>query len=112
MIQQDMFGNDTYFGSMMVTDMQELPDGSANVHLNMTSDQVQALMSVFIRAAIVEGLNQTEQKTKDFSTNLSIVNKVRDVMEAITLWETSDDYDWTPNVGPKVQELRELLSKT
>lgn len=107
--------NPEVFDTMMVTSVEEQKDGSAIINLEFSEEQRNMLFDVFIREAMIEGLKSVDSKSEKFSEELSIkrqvIDQTRVVLECISHWETSDDYDWSPNVANEVQLLRDLMAR-
>ena len=102
-------------GHSYVSDVKEHKDGSATIQLELTQDQAAILWDVCLRNAIVNGLEKIDGESAAYSEQLAakrhLIDQVRNVMELITTWETTEDFDWTPKVAGEVQVLREMLSK-
>lgn len=98
-----------------VTEVDEHEDGSATISLRLEKQDVDMLMDVMLRNAIVNGLKKADVESFEYSEYLAakskVIDQTRHVVEMITYWETSDDFDWNPMVAAEVQLLRELLAK-
>lgn len=102
-------------GDAFVTDVTENPDGSATIQLQFNREQVDMLFDVCLRQAVVNGLQNIDSKSQEYSEMLSAKNKVieqaRVVTEVLTAWETMEDFDYSPMVAAEVALLRDLLAK-
>ena len=110
-------GNPEVFSNekALVSEVKENMDGSATIQLEFTQEQRDMLFDVCIRNVLVNGLKSIDKESEEYSNELKlrsvVIDQVRLTLEAITLWETSDDVDWVPRCAGEVQILREMMAK-
>lgn len=98
-------------GQALVTDIKENPDGSSTLVLDFTREQLDLILDVSLRKAIVEGLKATDAESTNYANILNVVVCAKEFAKLATKWEQSDSFDWRPKASKSLAKLNEALAK-
>lgn len=94
-----------------IKEIERHEDGSATYQVCGSKEEMAKLFEIFFTSALIEGIKHAEGGNKREVAKTKALEVARDFEFMVRMWETSDSFEYEPDVRRKREELEKALKE-